>query len=319
MVTRRQFLAGAGAALAMAALPAMAAEPRLLSGRAFGTRWRVTLPRGADDALAGELSALLAEVDASMSPFRADSEITRFNRSGATGWRQASPGMCDVAGAALDIARLTGGAFDPSVGPAVHRFGFGPVQGAMTGSYRGIEAGEAALSKSEAGLSLDLCGIAKGHAVDRLAAHLAARGHGDFLVDIGGDMRAAGRGPHGRAWRLGIEDPLAGGARRKVELAGEALATSGDAIHAYELNGRRYSHTIDPATGEPVLNAVASVSVIAPDAMRADALATALMVMGPQKGLAFADANAIPAFFLLREEGGLREAANGLFLARLIA
>lgn len=319
MVTRRNILVGAGAALAMTALPAMTTEPRVLAGRAFGTNWRVTLARPGDEILGGELSAILAGVDASMSPFRADSEITRFNRSAGIGWVEASPSFCEVARAALAMAARTNGSFDPSVGPAVHRFGFGPIAGDRTGLHTGFEAGDDAVHKADSGLSLDLCAIAKGHAVDRLAAHLIARGHEDFLIDIGGDMRAGGSAPCGRPGRLGIEDPTAGGVRRVVLLGDEALATSGDAVHSYEVKGRRYSHVIDPSTAEPVTNAVASVSVISTDAMSADAFATALMVMGPERGLAFADANHLPAFFLVREAGRLREAGNALFTARLAA
>lgn len=319
MVTRRDILMGAGAVLATSALPA-AATPPPLAGNAFGTTWRVVLP-GAEGGheLCNALARILADVDREMSPFRADSEISRFNAAAGGEWFSASPGFCEVTRAALATASETDGAFDPTLGPLVSRYGFGPVQGSLVGLPEHVETAPNALRKHKGGLSLDLCGIAKGHAVDRLAAHLTAHGHERFLIEIGGDILARGMREEGRAWRVGIENPLTGSVHRVAALRDTALATSGDRVHAYELKGRRYSHTIDPATGEPVRNAVASVSVLAPDAITADALSTALMVMGPERGLAFADANAVPALFLLREDGALREAANPLFHAHLLS
>lgn len=319
LLNRRSLLLGAGAAGLLAALPAHAKQATTLHGRAFGTRWRVVLAGLPAPSLRGEIEAILGEVDRAMSPFRADSEISRFNRSRQTGRHAVSADFAHVARAALAAAAGTAGAFDPTVGPAVHRFGFGPIEGTRVGAFAELDAGERSILKRDGALSLDLCAIAKGHAVDRVAEHLAARGHADGLVEIGGDLRTSGRAPSGRVWQLGIEDPLDGGIRRVVRLGNEALATSGDAANSYTLGERRYGHVIDPATARPVENAVASVSVIAPRAMAADALATALMVMGPERGLGFAEERGIPAFFLLREAGGLAERANATFAARLLA
>ncbi|UHD46468.1 FAD:protein FMN transferase [Aureimonas altamirensis] len=318
-MNRRSLLLGAGAAGLLAALPAVAAgDGSVLRGRAFGTRWRVVLARPAPDGLGREIDAILAAVDASMSPFRADSEITRFNRSRETGGQAASAPFAAVTAAALAAAHETGGAFDPTVGPAVHRFGFGPIRGTRIAAFGEIGSEEGSVSKHDAALSLDLCAIAKGYAVDRVSAHLAALGQEDFLVEIGGDLRVSGRAPADRPWQVGIEDPAQGSVRRVVALRDEALATSGDAVNGYTLRFRRYGHVIDPATGEPVQNAVASVSVIAPVAARADALATALLVMGTGRGLRFAAERGIPAFFLLRgPDGRLTERVNPLFHTRL--
>ncbi|WP_185984802.1 FAD:protein FMN transferase [Aureimonas mangrovi] len=318
-MNRRALLLGAGAAGLVAALPrAAAADGSTLHGRAFGTRWRVVLASASEPDLRHEIEAILDAVDGSMNPFRPLSEISRFNRSQAAGWHGVSQPFAHVAGAALDCAAETAGAFDPTVGPAANRFGFGPIEGTRVGAFRELAAGSGAIHKSDGSLSLDLCAIAKGYAVDRVAAHLADRGHADFLVEIGGDLRASGRSPAGRPWQLGIEDPLRGGVAHLVRLDAEALATSGDAVNSYTLAGRRYGHLIDPATARPVANDVASVSVIAPDATRADALATALLVMGPERGLAFANARAIPALFLLREKETLVSRANAPFAARLL-
>ncbi|MCX8997421.1 FAD:protein FMN transferase [Rhizobiaceae bacterium BDR2-2] len=319
MATRREILVGLGGLAGLAALPSIArsgeADLVRISGRAFGTRWQVTLPRDADArALGADLRHILTGIYRSMSPFRADSELSRFNRHRGTTSFPVSQEFHTVAARALDMARLTDGAFDPGVGPAVHRYGFGPIDSGHAGPYTAFAAGTEGLSKADPALSLDLCGIAKGHAVDRLAGHMGAQGVPCFLIEVGGEVYARGMRPNGVPWRVGIADPAGSGIHSALALRDMAMATSGDAINAYEIAGRRYSHTIDPATGEPVYNRVASVSVLAPTALKADAFATALMVMGPERGLAYASANGLPVLYLLREAGGLRAEANALFI-----
>ncbi|MCO5093574.1 FAD:protein FMN transferase [Bosea sp. (in: a-proteobacteria)] len=301
-ITRRNVVIGCGA-LALA-LPAEAQAGAVLSGRAFGGSWRVVLADGGRaEAAARETAAALEAIDAAMSPFRPDSELARFNRSAGTGWQEVSPAFAGVTAEALRIAGLSGGAFDPSIGPVVARYGFGPITGVRAGDYRGLAVRGEAIRKDEARLSLDLCGIAKGHALDAVRARLAGIGVGDVLIEIGGEVLARGTGPDGRGWRIGIADPVAGGVLARVSGEGLAFATSGDAINAYEVAGRRYSHIIDPRTSEPVRNAVASVTVAAPTGAMADALATALVVLGPERGLKLADALGVGAFFLLRTDG----------------
>jgi len=319
MATRRGILVGLGGLTALAILPSIAraggSDLVRISGRAFGTRWQVTLPRDVDArTLGADLRHILTGIDRSMSPFRAESELSRFNRHGDTASFPVSKEFHTVAARALDMARLTDGAFDPGVGPAVHRYGFGPIDSGRSGHYTAFAATAKGLSKADPALSLDLCGIAKGHAVDRLAGHLSTRSVRCFLLEVGGEVYARSMRPDGAPWRVGIADPLRSGVHSALTLTDMAMATSGDAINAYEIAGRRYSHTIDPATGEPVYNSVASVSVLAPTALQADAFATALMVMGPERGLAYASAHALPALYLLREADGLRAEANTLFI-----
>lgn len=318
-ITRRSFVIGSGGLVLAPALSAHAAGVAL-SGRAFGGPWRVVLADGARAQVATrEIAAVLDAVDRAMSPFRPDSELSRFNRSARTGWQEASPAFASVTAEALRIAGLSGGAFDPSVGPAVARYGFGPIAGERAGDFRGLAAGDGTIRKDDARLSLDLCGIAKGHALDAVGVALAGIGIGDVLIEIGGEVLARGAGPDGRPWRVGIADPVAGGVHMRVRGDGLALATSGDAVNAYEVAGRRYSHTIDPRTGEPVRNAVASVTVAAPTGVMADALATALVVLGPERGLALADGLGVAALFLLRGEGAVAARSNPRFDALRIA
>lgn len=304
-ISRRDLIAGAGGALLAAALPAhAAAEGAVLSGRAFGGAWRIVLADGSRaDTLSQPLGALLSAIDRTFSPFRGDSEITRFNRAATTDWQEAGEAFVSVAAEALRIASISAGAFDPSVGPNVGRYGFGPIRGRRTGDFRGFTIGAEMLRKSEPDLTLDLCGIAKGHALDAVAEFLEAEGLPDFLIEIGGEVTARGKAADGRDWRVGVADPLRGGLWASLRADGLAFATSGDAINAYETAGRRYSHMIDPATGEPVRNDVASVTVGARNGATADALATALMVLGYDRGLELAGELDLPALFILRGHG----------------
>lgn len=311
-LTRRKLLSVTAGALLASALPAFGSDSVRLSGRAFGTSWQVRL-RGSGnlEALAHGLVADLARVDLAMSPFRPDSELSRFNLADA-GWHEASDDFVAVTAEALRIATLTDGAFDPSVGPDVGRYGFGPIGGRRAGGFGGFATDAAAISKADPLLTLDLCGIAKGFALDLMATRIAAAGYLDFLVELGGEVVARGTDATGAPWRIGISNPL-GGLHTVIDAKGLAVATSGDAVNVYEVGGRRYSHIIDPATDQPVVNQVASVSVLAPTAVTADALATALMVMGPETGIAFAEVHALPLLYLLRTPTGLGERASPSF------
>ncbi|MEO9340397.1 FAD:protein FMN transferase [Mesorhizobium sp. SB112] len=316
MTTRREIVLGLGGLTGMMVMPSFAGIASLtrISGRAFGTRWHVTLPADFDTPTLGiNLRQILARIEHSMSPFRADSELSRFNIQPNTACFAISDQLRTVATQALKVAQLTDGAFDPGVGPAVHRYGFGPIASGRPGPYTAFAVSAEGLSKANPALSLDLCGIAKGYAVDLLAEHLNTLCTPGFLIEVGGEVYARGTRPDGSLWRVGIADPLDSGVHSILLLTDMAMATSGDAINAYEIAGRRYSHTIDPATGEPIRNNVASVSVLASTAVEADAFATALLVMGPESGLAYASANGIPVLYLLREASGLQTKANPLF------
>ncbi len=303
-------------------------------GLALGTSFSVKvtrLPEGVDpERLRDRLDRLLEEVDARMSTYRSDSELSRFNQSRTTRWQPVSPQLARVVAEALAISRWSGGAFDVTVGPLVNLWGFGPDP--RTGKAPSVEAIRAAraktgyhnlearirppaLRKRKPDLYVDLSAIAKGWAVDRLAEHLERQGIGDYLVEIGGELRLKGRSPRGGPWRIAIEKPIANvrTVGKILSLTDTAVATSGDYRNYFEVDGRRFSHTIDPRTGYPISHRLASVTVLRHTCMRADGLATAFMVMGPEQGYAKAEAENIPVLFIVKDKDGFRELATSAF------
>jgi FAD:protein FMN transferase len=323
-LNRRAFLALTGAATATGVFsaPALARNApavETFTGTAFGTGWRIRLPGGTEtSALRADVTTVLDEVDRQMSPYRSDSDLSRLNTAAAG--RCAAPAeMLDVTRAALDLAAASDGRFDPTVGPLVARWGFGPIAGDPQADWTGLTLEPGAIVKDHARLTLDLCGIAKGYALDRLAHRARAAGHDAFLIDLGGELIARGQHPSGRPWHVGIEDP-----RRDVEglaevlgLTDQAVATSGDRENGYTLGDRRYSHIIAPDTGQPVAGPIASVSVIAASAMEADGWATALMAAGSTAGPELARRNGLAALFLLRAGDGLARVTTGAFDSHL--
>ena len=250
-MNRRAFLAlGGGSALALV-MPSIAfgaPAVRTMEGRAFATEWSITVPADVDMApLRGPIERMLAGIDVQMSPWRADSDVTRFNRA-AAGTMPMPAELVRVTAAALGLAGVSGGEFDPTVGPLVARWGFGPIKGDSVPDWRGIGLDGDAVSKVHDGLTLDLCGIAKGYALDRMAEIVRGAGHGDFLIDLGGELASSGTHPSGRAWHVAVEDPRPGvaGAVEVLDLGGMSVATSGSRANSYEIGRRRYSHIIDP-------------------------------------------------------------------------
>jgi FAD:protein FMN transferase len=233
------------------------------------------------------------------------SELSRINREAGIGPIAISSEMLAVLSRAVELSRLTGGAFDVSVGPLMAVWGFFPEREGRSPSRDEIEL---ALSRVgwenidldrnkqtvrfiAPGLEIDLGGLAKGYVVDRLAALLAAEGVENALVNAGGDIYGLGRHPEGRGWRIGVEQPRREGEVLAVlELEDRAVATSGDYRNYFIHSGRRYSHIIDPRTGEPAQTGVVESTVLAPDCLTADGLATALFVLGPERGLEILEA-----------------------------
>jgi thiamine biosynthesis lipoprotein len=312
-------------------------ETILLSGSTMGTTFSVKLVRQkhATEVLRHAIDARLEAVNAQMSTWRADSEITRFNASPDDDWFGVSSDFQRVTERALQLGKLTDGALDITVMPLVDLWGFGP---AFNGDTLPDQAAvEVALSrvrldrietradgpgvrKSDPNTTIDLSAIAKGFGVDAVSEVLTELGYHNFLVEIGGEVRARGHRPDGTAWRVAVERPVTG--QRTVELViplvDSAIATSGDYRNFFEMDGRRYSHVIDPRTGWPPDNGVASVTVVATDAMTADGLATGMMVMGSDSGMALAESEGIAVLFILRRDdrfetrmsGALRELLN---------
>jgi len=285
---------------------------RALNGPAMGARWSSVFyaPDGCDEpALARALRDAVEAVEAQMSAWRPESDIERFNRAGVGVWHELPENLLTVLGAAMEIGALSGGAFDIGVGDLVHAWGLGA--GSRTPDMTKIGARSfrppQSLQIDWAGRRarkfsvqrIDLSGIAKGFGVDELARVMRAFGIDNFLVGIDGEMRASGRKPDGGAWAIGHERP--GRARELmgvIELKNCAVATSGNYRHVVEVSGRALSHTIDPRSGAPLENDLASVTVLAPSAMVADAWATALMVLGAAEGGRKARALGLEAIFV---------------------
>jgi len=295
-----------------------------LGGQAIGTTFTVKLvlpdgPHGTETEAAATIRRVLDEVDRSMSTYRTDSEISRFNDSGTEDF-EASDELLVVMEEARRVAEITGGAFDVTVGPLVDAWGFGreatstpPDAAAIdrlleeNGFHRVVvDAANGTLRKDRAELRCDLSAIAKGFAVDRVAEAMVELGFGDFMVEIGGEVRTSGRNPHDETWRIGVEKPqlVRGGVWDVVELADAAMATSGDYRNYYERDGVRISHLIDPRSGRPITHTLASVSVIHSSCMTADALATAISVLGPDEGRELVDREGLAALFLIRNTDG---------------
>lgn len=288
------------------------------NGSAFGGFWRlVTADAQMARVAKSVVDAVVDEVTQRMSPYNVTSELSRFNAAKTSDWLFMSRPSCTVVAEALRIATVTRGAFDPTVGPLVARFGFGPIQGAV-GRYDDIIVAPSAIRKQVPGLTLDLCGIAKGYALDRVIADLAQAGVEDALIEIGGEVRALGMHPRGRAWKIGIADPLSNGAgvQRIVKPGGLALATSGHAV-----NGIRgpvnISHIVDPQSGRPALMTLASVSVLAATGMEADALATALCAHGARAGIDLAGRLGVSALFVTDGSEAPVEVMTGGFDAHI--
>lgn len=319
-LTRRCFLAGATASLWSAAAPAHGAATSVIGGPAFGSYWRASLDRGSDlHAARRRIEAVIASIGAAFSPYDGRSELSRFNARRTTDWTPVSPDFRTVLRAALRIAATSSGAFDPTVGPIVGRYGFGPIRGAQDGGYRQLALGTDGIRKEDHRITVDLCAIAKGHALDRMRDALVELGLGTFLVELGGEVLARGRHPAGRPWQVALERPAAGASPRHiVALDGRAIATSGVTANGYEIADRRYSHIIDARRRAPVDGAVVSASVLSDTAMEADGLATALVAMQLDEAAAFAERLGLDAAIHLRDAGGLKLVMTGRFADRLV-
>jgi thiamine biosynthesis lipoprotein len=259
---------------------------------------------------------ILDGVNHSMSTYRADSEISRFSQVDPAQWFAVSEQFMTVLQAAISIGELSGGAYDVTVGPLVNLWGFGPdassdtvpeeselkeLLGHIGQSHLTIDEHAQKILKSDT-LSLDFSSIAKGYGVDRVADWLESSGVKNYLVEVGGEMRLRGKNPSGNAWRIAIEQPDAtvGSVATAISLSNEAVATSGDYRNYFEVNGKRYSHTIDPRTGYPIAHDLVSVTVVHASAMIADGWATAFMVMGGQQAMEVALEQRLAVYLIQR-------------------
>jgi thiamine biosynthesis lipoprotein len=328
--SRRALLAaGAGAAVLAAAGWAGRGlrQPgtHAFHGQAMGSTYTVKIhaPRATEAAIAEARRAVaraLGEVEARMSTYEPGSELSRFNRHAGGTPFALSTDLARVFGIAKEVSAASRGAFDITVAPVVDLWGFGPVKHAdvplpedrrralASVDWRALRLDSVSgrVTKALPGLAADLSGIAQGYGSDRAAEALERLGFEYYLVDVSGEIRTRGLGAGGEPWRVGIERPDSAPrqAHRIVPLSGRSLATSGDYRIFFEQEGRRYSHEIDPATGEPVAHRLASVSVLAADCTRADAWSTALFVLGPRQGPQLAESLGMAAHFIVRTPAG---------------
>jgi thiamine biosynthesis lipoprotein len=316
-------------------------EQVTIRGEALGTSYSIKLigPRGAlnETALAQAAKEELDRVDALMSTYRDDSELMRLNRAAADEWFPVSEETLEVLQIAQQVFRETDGCFDPTVGPLVRLWNFGP---GRTPTFEppaeeAIEAARArvgfdkitlraeppAVKKKRADVELDLSAVAKGYVVDRIALRLETAGVARMMVEVGGEVRTAGTAGGDNPWRIGIETPQSVGrsVQQVVPLVNHSLATSGDYRNYYEKDGVRYSHTIDPRTGRPVTHHLASVTVLHENCATADALATGLLAMGPQAASALAEQDKLPVLLLSRSGAEITAQTSAAWDAHLRA
>jgi thiamine biosynthesis lipoprotein len=302
-----------------------------LNGPTMGTRWQATFcaEPGTDTcAVQTALQSAVDEVDAQMSTWKPDSDLMRLNAAPVGDWVAVPWRLAAVLRLGLEIGRASGGAFDIGMGDAVAAWGFGPGAAVSEGirtamavrrhpAHEVLEIDGVRVRKSVS-IAIDLNGIAKGYGVDRLAETLRDHGIADALVGIDGEMRALGLRPDGAPWTIAVEapDPARRTPHSILALQDAAVATSGDYRHWVEVQGRRLSHTMDPSRGAPLVAPPASVTVVARSCAEADAWATALMVLGPDRGAALARRRGLDALFLLRDDDG---SARSLRVGRLFS
>ncbi|KQN10047.1 thiamine biosynthesis protein ApbE [Sphingobium sp. Leaf26] len=276
----------------------------------MGTSWSAQIvapPPGC----AAAIESVLARIIGQMSHWEADSVISRFNRAPVGEWMSLPTDMLTVLRAGLDMARLSDGAFDPAIGRLVDHWGFGP--NAISSAYAiarqwtriEVEQGRA---RRLADVALDFSGIAKGFAVDAVADALRDMGVTNFLIEIGGELRGDGIKPDLQPWWVDVESPAdLPVPTLRIALCDMAVATSGDYRRFRMQDGTRLSHSIDPVAGQPIAQGVASVTVLHAQAMLADAWATAITVMGPNRGMHLATRHGLAARLVMRTDSGVQE------------
>jgi FAD:protein FMN transferase len=318
---------------------ARAPQELVLSGRAMGTTYSIKVaapPSSVDQQVLNEaVQEVLAHIDRTMSGYRSDSEISRFNASSSTEWFDVSADVATVVLAGLQVSEQSGGAFDVTVAPLVEAWGFGAAGEPATlpdantlrrlresVGYRRLHARAQppALRKDLPTLTVDLNGIAPGYAVDLITRRFAALQVANFMIELGGEVRARGRNAQSESWRIAVERPVDSEPTPYaiVQLDDRAVTTSGGYRHYYLRDGRSYSHTIDPRTGRPVEHDLASVVVMGATAMEADAWGTALNVLGSQAGYALAVQQGLAAMFIDVRSGQMHRRATPEFEAQVI-
>lgn len=293
------------------------------SGNTMGTSYSIKIAYNSNvhsttafSNLKYSVDSILADINRQMSTYIQDSEISLFNKFQDTSWYSISGDFAYVLQRSIDIGNISGGALDITIGPLVNLWGFGPVQKSRvipptekinemlnyTGlEYLTVDTSSSRVKKSKKEIYCDLSSTAKGYAVDKIAEYISDLEWNDFLVEIGGEVKAHGENHKREYWKIGIARPNSTSEPYEVVLLNNlAMATSGDYWNYFEQDGRKYSHTIDPRTGYPVTHNLASVTVISESCLIADGMATAINVIGPKEGFQFALENDVAAYFIIR-------------------
>lgn len=299
-------------------------ELELLSftGTTMGTTYSVKFTAAAVGSfnvlfLKDKVDSVLVEVNRQMSTYIPESEISLFNTRRETEWYKISPDFARVLSVAMEVSEQSGGAFDITVSPLINLWGFGPqiheneiptdediLQSKKFVGYWNltVDTKNNRIKKSIPELTIDLSAIAKGFGVDKVAEYLEERGFKNYMVEIGGEVRTKGHPATASEWKIGISTPDDNfGIQKVLHLNDISVATSGDYRNYFERDGVRYSHTIDPNTGKPITHNLASVSVMHPSCMYADAYATAMSVMGAEKAMEFAEKTGLDIYLLKKE------------------
>jgi thiamine biosynthesis lipoprotein len=312
--------------------------PLHYSDAIFGTSFTIKAPALPGSITSAEIQLkvkqLLDKLNAQMSTYQQDSELSKINQNQTGEWIAVSDALYQVLKQANTISELSSGAFDITVGPLVNLWGFGPKgmsfvapdeekikQQLLNTGYKRLlfNDDKQQIKKQVPLLYLDLSAIAKGYAVDLVGALLEANGIVDYMVEIGGELRLKGLNIQRKSWRIAVEKPTADQRmiQKVLPLTDISLATSGDYRNFFEVEGVRFSHTIDPRSGKPITHKLASITILSDTTMKADALATALMVLGVEQGYRLAEKENIAALFIIKTKEGFIEKATDSFVARL--
>ncbi|MFC2140849.1 FAD:protein FMN transferase [Acidobacteriota bacterium] len=312
-----------------------------IHGATMGTTYMVKIVKPNDEKFSSrdeltkrvtsDIENLLKKVNEEMSNWLKDSEISRFNRYKENQWFEVSPETAGVFTEALRVSSVSDGAFDITVGPLINLWGFGPdrtvkqipgeeqinkVMEEIGYEKLSVRPSPPAIKKERPGIYCDLSAIAKGFGVDQVTGYLDFQGFSHYLVEIGGEVRAKGLNHKNQIWRVAVAspDPHGGSPYQKIiHLKDASMATSGDYFNYFEKDGVRYSHTIDPTTGKPITHKLASVTVIHESCMTADAMATAINVLGPEKGYELAIKENLAVFMIVRGKNGFLENMTSRF------
>jgi len=310
--------------------------PLHYSDAIMGTSFTIKVSVLPDGVTKGEIKQkikqLLDKLNSQLSTYQKDSELSLFNKSSSTQWQPVSESLFNVLKEADNISKLSAGAFDITVGSLVNLWGFGVDPTSFTApeeklinkqllrvGYRHLMLNEETqqIKKDLPDLYLDLSAIAKGYAVDQVGLLLEKQGIGQYMVEIGGELRLKGTNINGTPWRIAVEKPTINQRmiQKELSISNMSIATSGDYRNFFELSGVRYSHTIDPRTGKPITHKLASVTILSDTTINADSLATAMMVLGAEQGYKLAEEQQIAALFIIKNEGGFEEKVTTAFIS----